>query len=228
MSIRSFFNKLAEKREEKRKYKVLAAAIRANDHDGVKAALDAGADAGYFPGGKKNMPLHLALRQGNTEIFETLLNTDKGKMSAFFWHYDFRRFNKTHEVEKQIYFLPSLLYAAIEEKREDMALLLVKTPLVDLEHSGELMKAGGSLLPNAPEYNQLIKPADFARQQGLARVADAIAEKLKPVLAERAQAEADKLSAQAEQKRAEAEKLLREAEALQPAKPAGPKPGFKL
>ena len=90
------------------------------------------------------------------------------------------------------------------------------------------MKAGGSLLPGAPEYKQLIKPADFARQQGLTRVADAIAEKLKPLLAERAQAEADKLALLAEQKRAEAEKLLREAKALQPAKPAAPKPGFKL
>ncbi len=227
MSIRSFFNKLAEKREEKRKYKALAATIRAEDLDGVKAALAKGADAGYFPGNTKKMPLPLALKQGNTEIFETLLNTDKGKMSLMIWHYDFRRLTRSNDPEKQVYFLPSLLYAAIEQKREGIALALVKLPLVDVELPGELTKPGlPRLPPDAPEYQLLKTPAAFAREQGLPRVAEAIEERLKPMLAARAQEQADELSEQAAQKRIEAEKLLREADALSPKKP--PKPGLNL
>jgi hypothetical protein len=228
MSIKSFFNGLAEKREEKRKYKALAAAIRANDVAGVKQALANGADAGYFPGNTRKLPLSLAIQTGNGEIAELLLKGDRGMSTVFLWYYDFRCLNKTNDIEKQVYFLPSFLYAAIEQKKEDVALALVRYPMVDVENSGELMTTRARNLPRtSPCYDQLKKPLDFARAQGLTRVAEAIEEKLKPIIARRAEQEAADLAAKAGAKRAEAEKLLREADLLQP-KPPQQKPGFSL
>lgn len=225
MSIRSFFNGLAEKREAKNKYKALAAAIKAGDLGAVKQALADGANAGFFPGSTKKMPLALAMKAGDTEIFKTLLNTDGGMSSVGFWHYDFRPL--TRGTENSIYFLPSLLYGAIEMKREDIALAMINSPFVDVESPGEMMCGGRTHRPTDAELNKVKKPLDLARMRGLNRLADAIEQKLKPVLAERASKQAVDLAAQAEEKRAEAEKLLREADMLAP-RPQTPKQGFNL
>lgn len=227
MGIKSFFFNLAEKREAKRKYNTLAAAIKAGDIEGVRKSLADGADAGYFPGDTKKMPLALALHAGNAEVFETLLKTNGGLSTVMIWHYDFRTLNKTRDISQQIHFLPSYLYAAIEMKREDIALTLVKCPLTNIEVSGELMTPGSPRLDkSSPHYSTLKTPLEFAREQCLTRVADAIEERLKPLLAERAAKQADELLAQAQQKRAEADALQEKAGIIQPP-PRNP-PGFKL
>ncbi|TAL37711.1 MAG: hypothetical protein EPN97_04760 [Alphaproteobacteria bacterium] len=227
MGIKSFFNNLAEKREAKRKYNTLAAAIKAGDIEGVRKSLADGADAGYFPGNTKKMPLALALHAGNAEVFETLLKTNGGMSTVMIWHYEFRNLNKTRDINRQIYFLPSYLYAAIECKQEEIALKLVNYPMIDVEESGELMSTGAKHLDkSSPHYAGLKKPLDFAREQGLTRVAEAIEEKLKPLLAKRAAKQAEDLLAQAAQKQAEAEILQREAGIIQP--PPQKPPGFKL
>ena len=227
MSLRSFFNGLAEKREAKNKYKALAAAIKAGDLPAVKDALAAGADADFFPGKTKKMPLALAMEKGDTEIFNTLLNTNGGTSAVAIWNYDFRVLHIDRYTEHTVYFLPSLLYAAIEMKREDIALSLVRHPFVEVETPGEFISNNRSKPPTGAECQGVSNPLDFARAQGLNRLAEAIELKLKPVLAQRATKQAADLAAQAEEKRAEAERLMKEADMLAP-KPPALKQGFTL
>ena len=171
------------------------------------------------------MPLALALKSGNTEIFKTLLNTEGGMSAVAIWHYEFRSILRG--PENSVFFLPSYLYAAIEMKREDMAIALVNHPFVDVESPGEFMSGGLSRQPSEAELSLIKKPFDLARAYGLPRLAEAIEQKLKPAMAKRASQQADDLSAQAAAKRAEAERLMKEADLLSP-KPAAPKPGFNL
>ncbi len=230
MSIKSFFNHLAEKREAKRKYKALAAAIRADDLDGVRAALAAGADASYLPGLKtEKIPMSLALKQNNAKIFEALLDTDAGMTAAFIWYPEFRVLRKDrNNFETQVYFTPSYLYAAIEEGKEEIAIILAGHKGVDVEKSGDVFGAGGNRWADRDKYKDLVKsPLALAREKGQTSVAKAIEERLKPIMTLRAQREAEDLAAQAAAKRAEAEKLLKEADLLQP-KRLPQKPGFKL
>lgn len=226
MSIKSFFNGLAEKREQRRRYNALASAIRADDLEGVRAALANGGDAAYLPGSNvKKIPMSIALKQNNPKIFEALLDTDHGMTAAFLWYSDVRTIGKGgNNLEDRIYFMPSYLYTAIEEGKEEIALLLARHKGVDVEKSGDVFKMGGSRWA----YKDLVKsPLALAREKGMTGVASVIEERLKPVMALRAEREAADLMEQAQKKRAEAEKLLREADLLAP-KPPPPKQGFKL
>lgn len=230
MSMKSFFNRLAEKREQRRKYKTLAAAIRADDLDGVRAALAAGADAAYLPGSNPSkIPMSLALKQNNPEIFKTLLDTDHGMTAAFIWYSDFRTIRKSaNNIEDRVYFTPSYLYTAIEEGKEEIALALARHKGVDVERSGDVFGMGGSRWGDDEKYKGLVKsPLALAQEKGLTEVAAAIEERLKPLLALRAERQAADLTEQAEKKRAEAERLLKEADLLSP-RTTPPKQRFNL
>ncbi|MBI1214624.1 MAG: hypothetical protein GC185_02260 [Alphaproteobacteria bacterium] len=218
MNIKSIFNKIAQKREARKKYNALARAIKSRDLGGVKAALDAGADPGYMPGSShKKKPLCQALKAGDARIFEALLNTEEGGMTAHFWHTDFRRLNNPADPGKQAYFLPSYLYAAIEEDKPAIAILLAKHALIDVERPGEILQPGSlrNLPPEDGLYALVKKPLALAREKGMEDVAQAIEDRLKPLQARRAAKEAEELAAAAKQKREEAARLLREAEELE-------------
>lgn len=216
MSIKTFFDSLAKKREKKHKYAQLATAIKTGDVAGVQTALAAGAETNYFPGNTKKMPFALALQKGDVKIFEELLKNPDEAYALSFWHYDFRSLKS--RPGEMIYFTPSIFYAAIEMGREDIALLLVKHPFVHVERGGDVFRSD-NLNMHDKNLEYLVKtPLQLAQENGLTRIADAITERLKPALAQRAQAEAAELEAKAVQKRAEADQLAPKTAAHQPPK----------
>ena len=204
MSIKSFFNGLAIKREEKRKYLALIAAIKAEDIDGVRKALADGGNAAYLPGSShKKIPMNIALQQGNAAIFEELLNTEHGTSAAYTWYTDFRVLKRAQDFNNTVYFTPSYLYSAIEQGKEDIALILARKKGVDFERSGDIFMGGGDSYrwETRKKYMYLVKsPIDLAREKGMVKVVEAIEERLKPLLAIRAEAEAVELAKKAEEK----------------------------
>lgn len=233
MRMKEFFNNLAKKREEKRKYKQLAAAIKAGDLEGVRTALKDGADAGFFPGDTKKLPLALALQQGDADIFKELMQTQGGQTTLVLWHYDFRDLKLTTAMNDHLYFLPSFLYAAIEDRQQDIALLLLDSPLVRHDKSGDLMVRGAVRLDKFSAAYALMKtPLALARDMGLPKVVAVLEEKHNIVSNIQKNRDAEELEKIAAQKQAEAEALLREAAALKQQAGEQPKPhapgGFRL
>lgn len=183
MSIKSFFNDLAEKREEKRKYKALAAAINARDIDGVNAALKSGANAGHLSGTKYDqMPMTLALKSGMPEIVEALLNTKEGLATTRDWFIERRILAQDKDSPKEtVYFTPTYLYSAIDAGQEKIALLFAKHKWVDPDYSGNIYGGRGDHWLQREEFPDLVKsPVVLAREKGMTAVADALQERMSP------------------------------------------------
>ncbi|MEZ0224946.1 MAG: hypothetical protein ACAH83_10355 [Alphaproteobacteria bacterium] len=194
MGIKSFFNRLGEKRVAKAKSRRLADAIAVCDLEGVRAALADGADP-RPPVDYAQRPLSLAVKAGNLPIVEELIKTPAGAKALA---EDFCDTVSVGDLGEPATFARSFLYGAIRLGSDDIALMLAWHPAVNVEYPG-------TLLPECFAYDEAIwaklrPPAEIARRYGMPEVADAITERMEPVLAARErkrtegqQAEADKV-----------------------------------
>lgn len=239
MSLKSFFNKISQKREARAKYKALIKAVDAGDMAGVRRAIADGADPGYTPSGGKKMALGHALRRDDGEIARELLKNPSAASSAAIFHYDFRRFNNTRDPSDQLYFATSFLFSAIELGKKNVALAIAQSPYVDVESAGEIVGGGGRSGSVAEQRKKLQAPLVLAREKGMPLVVKAIEARLQSVNARRAGSQITQLEEQAARKRAEAAELERQAEELRAKagkpeeakaeiKPAPAPGGFKL
>jgi len=222
MSIKSVFNKIAEKRATAKAHKALMRAIRARDLEAVQKMLADDPDiVGYNAGVNthRKKPLWQALETGDAEIFEAILKTQEGGMTSALWFADFRKFDAPpSDTDGQVYFLPSYLYVAIEQGKEDIALILVRAPVTDVNKSGDLLRAGGAgHLPREHAFYKLLTaPLDLAREKGMDAVVKMIEMRAEGLQGPRTpQDEAAALMAAARDKRAQAETLLKEADELE-------------
>jgi len=112
---------------------------------------------------------------------------------------------------------PSYLFYAIEQGKEDIAVLLASRPWIDPQFSGYRTH---SIKPGQERITAT--PLELAEKKGLTRVAEVLRERLKPLQVENDKETAENLSLRAADLRAQAEQLEREAAKLSSpsAKPA--------